>query len=405
MAVALEDTVVRDDAVAAILAVAPNLTTKIDGKGRNALHCVCAETGGADAVLVDSLLKINPTAATERDGAGESPLQLALLSGSAPGAVQQLLAAAPEEADRLTGEDTTASAVQQNVVHLAVQGGNHETVALVAEQFADKVAMCDEEDDTPLHLAIWKHDQSVIAALLASPGAAALHEGWTALHHAVGARTYATMTPTEWKDAVARMMKEEPGCDRASDRSGWLPIHVAAATECPAHVMASLIEVYPEGVMAQDVDLWIPLIIAVQDPNCPVDTIMALIEAAPDSVSFRDADGKYALHYAAEYGAQPAVLGKLIDMNRDVACVKCDEDAGSALPIHLAIVHGKVTENVVLLLDACSNSFLSPFLIDEIYKVDNLLMLALKSEAILDIVKFLVDRFPESVPALNSTDG
>jgi ankyrin repeat protein len=80
--------------VKAVLEGAPELVSITDAGGRTALHTACADDGGADPSVVDVLLRTNPASAKMRDINNESPLQLALLSGTPLSAVKQLVDAA-----------------------------------------------------------------------------------------------------------------------------------------------------------------------------------------------------------------------------------------------------------------------------------------------------------------------
>lgn len=66
---------------------------------------------------------------------------------------------------------------------------------------------------------------------------------------------------------------------------------------------------------SQDNDGWIPLFLSVQDSDCPPSTALALLDAWPQGAHVTDVDGKCALHYAAEHGADPSVVKILIEHN------------------------------------------------------------------------------------------
>jgi ankyrin repeat protein len=60
------------------------------------------------------------------------------------------------------------------------------------------------------------------------------------------------------------------------------------------------------------------------------------LKAWPQGTNVADADGKCALHYAAEHGSDPTVVAALIEQNALAVMHACDDDG--SLPLHLAVM-------------------------------------------------------------------
>ena len=65
-----------------------------------------------------------------------------------------------------------------------------------------KVSTSDDAGDSPLHIAIWKHQPKILKALL-NAGAAEF-ENWNALHLAVATKAFRNRSESDWKKCATR---------------------------------------------------------------------------------------------------------------------------------------------------------------------------------------------------------
>jgi hypothetical protein len=67
-----------------------------------------------------------------------------------------------------------------------------------------KVSSSDDAGDSPLHIAIWKHQPKILKALL-NAGAAEF-ENWNALHLAVATKAFRNRSESDWRKCATRFL-------------------------------------------------------------------------------------------------------------------------------------------------------------------------------------------------------
>jgi ankyrin repeat protein len=88
-----------------------------------------------------------------------------------------------------------------------------------------KVSTSDDAGDSPLHIAIWKHQPKILKALL-NAGAAEF-ENWNALHLAVATKAFRNRSENDWRKCATRFfffacfvlacfLRVKPSCDESN---------------------------------------------------------------------------------------------------------------------------------------------------------------------------------------------
>lgn len=178
--------------------------------GDTALHLAARHGHGA---AVERLVRLAPEMAAELDGAGVSPLYLAVMSRSVD-AVREIIAS--------EGDASVSGPDSQNALHAAVLQSS-EMVSLLLRWRPELASNLDINKSSPLHFASSDGDCSIVKAILthSAPSTAYLQDsdGLSALHAAARMGHVA---------AVRLLLQFYPACADIRDNQGKSFLHVAA---------------------------------------------------------------------------------------------------------------------------------------------------------------------------------
>jgi len=210
----------------------------------------------------------------------------------------------------------------------------HQHVKLLIEQDPTCARIRHEESgDYLLHLACLSdcetsRVETIRLLLELNPEAAKARdkEGYIPLHHAA----YMEEMPVE---AILILLDTYPeGASVVVSSLGELPIHMAAVRwkYMTVEIMQRIVELYPEGIRAQDNAGQLPLHYACRLAR--VEVIQYLGTLYPKGASVRDNKGHLPLHLANEHRTHPlAVMQFLLELHSDgVHAV----DSAGMLPLH-----------------------------------------------------------------------
>ena len=116
-------------------------------------------------------------------------------------------------------------------------------------------------------------------------------------------------------DVIADMVEAAPEIVSWTDSHGWLPLHHACANGANPDVMKILVQVYPQGKVAQDNQQRTPLhFYATRNSDNPAFmTENALLLTDSGAPELTDKGGMLPMHYACAYGTDTVVLQVLAD--------------------------------------------------------------------------------------------
>lgn len=116
-------------------------------------------------------------------------------------------------------------------------------------------------------------------------------------------------------DVITDIVQAAPEIVSCTDAHGWLPLHHACANGVTPDVMKALIDVYPQGKVAQDNQRRTPLhFYATRNSDNPTfmteNALMLTDSGAPE---LTDKGGMLPMHYACAYGTDTVVLQVLAE--------------------------------------------------------------------------------------------
>jgi Ankyrin repeats (3 copies) len=158
----------------------------------------------------------------------------------------------------------------------------------------------------PLHFAIRGGHSLQAVQLLAQPWSESIHfwnaEGFSALHVALTRDTPFSVELVRW------LVGAYPALLRGVDKTGSLPLHVAAANKQPLEVIRLLVEPLPRAIGHRDATLSLPLHVALSQQETPLEVVRYLVERRPNSLSQANGKGLLPLHVAAVSDAPLEVI-------------------------------------------------------------------------------------------------
>lgn len=139
-------------------------------------------------------------------------------------------------------------------------------------------------------------------------------------------------------DLILAMVRVAPEIASWADSQGWLPLHNAAANSVSLAVMQILVEAFPEGKTRQDGQKRTPLHFYVTTCSSNPVEMVEITKLLSDTGAAAQFDrlGMYPIHYAAVYGADPAVLEVLTSVHADSFV---ETEAKRRTPLHLVMVN------------------------------------------------------------------
>ena len=344
----------RDLAKAADLVKAnPTLAKTLTSDGTPPLVAALRYFDGYDngSKQIVALLLDNGADVNQADRSGTTPIQALLGRGSdSGGMILQLL--------NKGADPKTFNAEGKNALHLAVEGGDANTVKLLLSRSADVNART-RTGDTPLHLAINRQNQDMIDVLLNAGANVNLRNdrGDMPIHLAM---RLTSLQPPDAAPSRFRVFGRGPRQDKtrvnpllvpqlldrgaqinARDQSGMTPLLFALLNRDKIN-QAVLMQRHA----AQDTLTAVFNAAATDDTA----TLGHLIKALPDLKDLRAPNGATALHVAALWNA-PGTTRLLLHSGLDVST----RDAAAESPLHYACWFPENGPMVGLLLDAGAN--------------------------------------------------
>jgi ankyrin repeat protein len=351
-----------------------------------------------------------PESVREKAGDGATPLHRAVTSpwrGAA--ATQFLVQACPGSVHDVDAEGRTP-------LHVAVRwipGPDHPNddsrqpivdrmrrVDLLLEAWSDAARVRAMDGSLPLHCAAATPNRRVVRRLVrAYPESvfAVTNDGRAPLHCAVDG-AYDRHIPAgcgtwlpERRIVLSLLLGRWPDSLRLRCNSGLLPVHYAALRMVTSHSLRFLVEQWPESAGLPTPDGSLPIHLAVAGSVAKPEMVRFLVEQMPESLLVADAAGSLPLHVALSTNEPSREIVRVLVGQRPKALGVAN--AGGSLPVHVAASHAHCPMDVLLLvvephpeaLQAQDGNGWLPF------------QLAAANDAALDVVYFLVSKWPEGV--------
>jgi len=265
-----------------------------------------------------------------------------------------------------------------------------ETIKLLLSHSPEAASQCDEEDDLPLHLALYSGapDDVIMVLLDCYPEGASARNAYRMLPLHVSYKRpeicyrlvklypeglpgvepdgdgnlpmhLVCMCPEADLKLVKLLFKQDPNALRHTRRDGRLPLHCVVLhnewSSQKADIVQFLIDKYPLALQSADNNGKIPLHVACES-QAPAHIIQLLLDGFKGRTSDKgglrvvDSKGCIPLHYAVAGWFATDALQLLLNWDREGIYVK---DNRGMLPLHVACAHrlGNNHGAILLLLD------------------------------------------------------
>lgn len=200
-------------------------------------------------------------------------------------------------------------------------------------------------------------------------------------------------------DSLQVLVESQPEAAAVEDAAGRMALHVAVDKNQPwIRLVNTLVDAYPTACKMRDGGGRLPLHIAVDRNNPSVEVIRALIRGYPEAAEKHRGVGRLPLHYAVFYD-EPSVdvVAFLLEVYPGGASMP---DVYGRLPLHYAVDRPRPNATVVQILLAAHPE--ASRMRDTTANLP--LSIALNHGGLrsVEVVKMLLDSFPESITELDS---
>jgi ankyrin repeat protein len=373
--------------------------------------------------VVELIFLEYPKAAEVQNNDGYLPLHIALDNGASSDTIRMLFKSYPKAA-RIQDKNGDLP------LHIALR--NEISSCVVKDVFQEYPKAAKVHNNIgllPLHIALEKDYCffSIPFMLLeAHPKSVQIQDkhGRSPLHRLHCSEYYVP-------SSVPSMLKAYPEILSKSDDWGCLPIHAALGGNAHAHAhknyILSVLKTYPKAVKVQDAAGRLPLHTALFNGAC-VTVVKIIYDPFPEAIMVQDNYGNLPLHYAAYHNYSPDFLALIINGYPDGVKMKNQD---GYLPIHFLCNHflfrepdepsilragkvGRYMANLELLISAYPESIevkgkdgnspsvhiktniVASIVARNLNGRHNLLLKAVKEEYSQNLVKLLLQAFPES---------
>ena len=213
-------------------------------------------------------------------------------------------------------------------------------------------------------------------------------KGMTALHHALQKSNFPIFI-----ELVQVLLELFPQGLKVRDNNGNLPIHFACSSNSPINVVKLLISTFPEGVREKTERGDLPLHSACMG-HASVQLIQLLLDVYPNAAREKNQGGHLPFDLAVSHSffdpsqSNLDIIKALYNSYPDAASIKTN----SSLPLHDALEMNAPFNVIKFLVDVFPQG------VRERDFIDNLpLQWACNSGAPLDVVKLLYNEYPDSV--------
>jgi ankyrin repeat protein len=100
---------------------------------------------------------------------------------------------------------------------------------------------------------------------------------------------------------------------------------------------------------------WTPLHLCCRLVVIPEEIVLAIAECNPSAIAIQDDDGENCIHLACRYGLSEGIISGLVALGPQSAFVARDEENGE-IPLHAAMHHGHLIDVLKVLVDAYPDS-------------------------------------------------
>jgi ankyrin repeat protein len=350
-----------------------SIREKAGNDGATPLHrAVTSPWRGAAATQF--LVQTCPGSARETDAEGRTPLHVAVRWIPGPDhpnddsrqpivdrmrRVDLLLEAGPDAA-RVRAMDGSLP------LHCAAATPNRHVVRRLVRAYPESVFAVTNDGRTPLHCAV---------------------DGAYDRHIPAGCGTWLP----ERRTVLSLLLGRWPDSIRLRCNSGLLPVHYAALRMVSSPSLRFLVEQWPESAGLPTPDGSLPIHLAVAGSVAKPEMVRFLVEQMPESLLVPDSNGSLPLHVAlATNELSREIVRVLVRHGAEALGVA---NAGGSLPAHVAASHATCPMDVLSLvvglhpeaLQAKDGNGWLPF------------QLAASNDAALDVVYFLISKWPEGV--------
>jgi ankyrin repeat protein len=136
-------------------------------------------------------------------------------------------------------------------------------------------------------------------------------------------------------DAICQMIDLYPKSLEHRDNYGNLPIHIECGKGSRIQVIVKCIELYPEGIMAEESREFLPLELILLNNASSIQAVLYVIEQYPQAVK-HFAAGYHPLHIECREQCRLQVLSRIYELYPDVINIYVDDKYGLKLPFHIA---------------------------------------------------------------------
>ncbi|XP_010524934.1 PREDICTED: protein ACCELERATED CELL DEATH 6-like isoform X4 [Tarenaya hassleriana] len=310
----------------------PTQFDKVTPQNNNVLH-VAAKYDRKD--FTEAVLRLCPSLLLGTNTKGDTPLHVAATVGSF-----QVSRSMVSSGNQVTSDvenltmDTQKQLLRsknkrgETALHVALKNGHIDVAKFLVEEDSHLLDMTDNDNVTPLFLAMERGFSSLVDHILeTSPSASAVGpKGMNALHAAVSSDIDPGFT--------RKMVERRPEMIKEADAIGWTPLHYSAWLG-KIEITRIFLQHDTTAAYAPDKDGQCPLHLAASAGH--VDVFKELVHHCPYVWEILDGKDRTALHSAVISGRRGIVDCVLEKPELLFLLNECDGEGNT--PLHLAVIH------------------------------------------------------------------